>query len=82
MTLILSTMCFYMYLLQHFTATLQIATQNASLFSSAEPPTVQPSFSTVIGTGGESLQDKNKRSVLMITFESFLGLDHIVYIYT
>ncbi|XP_034008534.1 uncharacterized protein LOC117499945 isoform X2 [Trematomus bernacchii] len=45
--------------------TLQTTTQNASLFSSAEPPTVQPSFSTVIGTGGESLQDKNKSSTLV-----------------
>ncbi|KAI9535451.1 hypothetical protein NQZ68_003005 [Dissostichus eleginoides] len=45
--------------------TLQTATQNASLFTSAEPPTVQPSFSTVIGTGGESLQDKNKSSTLV-----------------
>ncbi|KAI4813222.1 hypothetical protein KUCAC02_024565 [Chaenocephalus aceratus] len=42
--------------------TLKTATQNASLFTSAEPLTVQPSFSTVIGTDGESLQDKKQET--------------------
>lgn len=54
--------------------TLQTATQNASLFTSAEPPTVQPSFSTVIGTGGESLQDKNKCSTLVCILPTTLVL--------
>ncbi|XP_033955983.1 CMRF35-like molecule 8 isoform X2 [Pseudochaenichthys georgianus] len=54
--------------------TLQTATQNASLFTSAEPPTVQPSFSTVIGTDGESLHDKNKSSTLVCILSTTLVL--------
>ncbi|KAK5908574.1 hypothetical protein CgunFtcFv8_016617 [Champsocephalus gunnari] len=54
--------------------TLQTATQNASLFTSAEPPTVQPSLSTVIGTDGESLQDKNKSSTLICILSTTLVL--------
>ncbi|XP_063731066.1 uncharacterized protein LOC134858835 isoform X2 [Eleginops maclovinus] len=54
--------------------TLQSTIQNASLFTSVEPDTVQPSFSTVIGTGGESLQDKNKSTTLISIITSTLVL--------